>query len=194
MSEIGMVLLAAGASSRMGSPKQLLEYKGRPLVRHAVEVALKSGLGRVIVVVGARAAEVREALTGAPVEIVENAEWETGIGSSIRAGVLRAEELELAGIVLALADQPLVSHATYNRLIMTWQVTKKPVIASQYAGTVGVPVLFAKEYFCKLILLKPTEGCKGLILSSGGKAVRLDCAEAEADIDTPQDFKRIQAL
>lgn len=189
-----MVLLAAGSSSRMGSPKQLMEYKGKPLLRHAVEEALQSQCGKVIVVLGAKANEVGQALNGLQVEIVENPEWEAGMGTSIRAGIAKAEELDLAGIVLALADQPLISRAIYNRLILTWQVTKKPVVASQYAGTVGVPAFFARDYFCKLMALQPSQGCKGLILSSGPDAVRLDCVEAEADIDTPQDLARIQAL
>ena len=194
MSQIGLVLLAAGESSRMGSPKQLLDYHGAPLLRHASEEALKCNCGPVIVVLGSKAAKIREVLEGLPVDIVENAEWWTGIGSSIRIGVSRAEKLDLDGIILALADQPLVLHGTYNTLIMTWRVTKKPIVASQYAGTVGVPAFFSREYFCKLIALEPAQGCKGLILSNGNDTVRLDCAEAEADVDTPQDFERIQAL
>ena len=186
-----VVLLAAGSSSRMGSPKQLLSYRGEPLIRHAVETAFASGCGHVIVVLGANAEPIRAALDGLAVDAVENREWAGGMGTSIRRGIARAEELGLDGAILALGDQPLVTGAILARLIEEHLQTGQPIVTSQYAGTVGVPVFFAKSHFGQLLALAPDQGCKGVILRNGDNALRIDCPEAEADIDTPDDYGRL---
>ena len=192
MPQFGVVVLAAGSSSRMGSPKQLLDYGGKPLLRHAVDVALASMCRNVIVVLGARVKELRPALEGLPVTILENPHWEEGMGTSIHVGVERAQADGLDGVILALADQPLVTPEILDRLARTHMETGQPIVAAQYAGTVGVPVFFARKFFPNLLALKPTQGCKGVILGHPGNAIHLDCPEAETDIDTPQDYDRIQ--
>jgi molybdenum cofactor cytidylyltransferase len=192
MPEFGVVILAAGSSSRMGSPKQLLDYGGKPLLRHAVDVALASMCRNVMVVLGARANELRPALEGLPVNILENPRWEEGMGTSIRTGVEKAQADGLDGVILALADQPLVTPEILDRLVRTHIETGQPIIAAQYAGTVGVPVFFSREFFPNLLALKPGQGCKGVILAHAGNAIHLDCPEAEMDIDTPQDYDRVQ--
>lgn len=193
MSGFAVVLLAAGNSSRMGAPKQLLDYRGRPLLRHAADVALRSAARRVIVVLGANAAGLRSALDLLPVEIVENPLWDEGMGTSIRAGISAASLLDLTGAILALADQPLITHRTYNNLVEAHFRASRPIVASQYAGTVGVPAFFAREYFPVLASLPPDQGCKGLILRHPGRALLLPCPEAETDIDTPDDYSRLSA-
>jgi molybdenum cofactor cytidylyltransferase len=187
VSAIGVVLLAAGGSGRMGTPKQLLPFDGKPLVRHCAEVAL-AAFQPVIAVVGASAAEVEAALAGLPVQVVHNALWENGVGTSIHAGVRRAAELDLEGIVLLPADQPLVT-AEHLRALREKQATSgKPIVASRYAGTVGVPVLFSRQYFPHLLRLVPAQGCKGIIVSNEQDALLVDCQAAEFDIDTPDDY------
>jgi len=186
-----LILLAAGSSSRMGRPKQLLEIEGKPLVRRAAETALASICDSVVVVVGAEPASIRAALEGLDVEVVENPEWKQGMGTSIHAGVAQAHGRDADGIILALADQPLVTAGILNNLITTARAGGRPIVASQYAGTVGVPAYFAREFFPQLLALKPGEGCKGLILTQAEKTIGLPCPEAEADIDTPEDFQRI---
>ena len=187
MSAIGVVLLAAGGSGRMGTPKQLLEFGGKPLVRHSAEVAL-AAFESLIAVVGASAAEVEAALAGLPVQVVHNARWKDGVGTSIQAGVQRAAELGLEGVVLLPADQPLVT-ADHLRALREHQGTSgKPIVASRYAGTVGVPVLFSRRYFPHLLQLVPTQGCKGIIMSNEQDALLVDCQAAEFDIDTPGDY------
>lgn len=183
-----IVLLAAGNSSRMGAPKQLLQYGGRPLLRHAAETALASQASRVVVVLGARAPELSPVLDGLPVETVENPHWSQGMGTSIRAGILAAVRHDPAGAILALADQPLVSPETYNRLIQARYRAVQPIVASQYAGTVGVPALFASEFFPVLASLPPDQGCKAVLLRHSARSVLLPCPEAETDIDTREDY------
>lgn len=189
MTHTSAVILAAGNSSRMGQPKQLLPLNGEPLIRHAAQTALASVCNSVIIVLGAEASRVREALAGLPVEIVENLAWADGMGTSIHAGVSSVSNAD--GLVLMLADQPLVSPEIINNLVLTHRATGRPIVASQYAETVGVPVYFAREYFPHLLALRPDQGCKGLILAHPDQTIRLACPEAEADIDTPRDFERI---
>lgn len=187
----GIILLAAGSASRMGSPKQLLDYHGKPLVRHAAEVALASGCAKVVVVVGADAAQVSGALNDLPVEFIDNPRWKEGMGTSIHAGVQAVEALGLPGAILALADQPLITPEILCNLADEHQRTGKPIVTSQYAGTVGVPVYFAKSHFAPLLALAPDHGCKSVILKHADCSLRIDCPEAEADIDTPADYLRL---
>jgi molybdenum cofactor cytidylyltransferase len=177
----------------MGSPKQLLDYHGRPLIRHAAETALGTQCDAVVVVLGANAAQIRAALDGiAPgtkvLEIAENPRWPEGMGTSIQTGIRAAETLGLDGAILALADQPLITPQILDRLIAEHGHTGRPIVASQYAGTVGVPVFFARSHFPQLLALAPGQGCKGVILESGEAALRIDCPEAEIDLDTPVDY------
>ena len=191
MNNIALVLLAAGGSTRMGSPKQLLPYRERPLIRHAAETALASGCDPVVVVLGAHVEEIRAALNGLDVVVVENTEWELGVGTSIRAGISGAEILGCEGAILALADQPLVSAEMLKRLVEEHEETGRPIIASEYSGTVGAPAFFTPEFFPNLKALLPSEGCQGVILAHLDQSIRISCPEAETDIDTPGDYQSI---
>lgn len=188
---IATVILAAGSSSRMGQPKQLLQYEGKPLLRRAAETALASECEHAIVVLGASAAQLRSSLEDLPVAIVENARWCEGMGASIQAGVHAASAGDFDAVILMLADQPLITSRNLDRLVLAHLTSGRPVIASRYAGTVGVPVLFSREYFPALSALTPSQGCKGLILEHSARAVWLDCPEAGFDVDTRDDYLRL---
>jgi molybdenum cofactor cytidylyltransferase len=190
--KFGVVILAAGASTRMGSAKQLLDYQGKPLLRHTAEVALAANCERVIVVLGCRSSELKAALSDLPIDIVENSAWEGGMGTSIRAGVSAAVKADLDGVILGLSDQPLVTADILDTLFRTHLESGQPIVTSAYAGTVGVPVFFSREYFPHLLALEPSQGCKGVILKHTEHAIRLDCPEAEMDVDTPEDYVRVQ--
>lgn len=187
----GLIILAAGQSARMGSPKQLLPFRGVPLIRFAARTALATRVGPVIVVLGSHAAEIAPALDGLDVQVVENSDWEAGMGTSIRTGVAAAEAQDCEALILTLADQPFISTEILNRLIESHTASGKPIVASQYAGTVGVPVFFARRFFPQLRGLSPSQGCKGLILSCAGESVLIECPEAEIDIDTPGQYRSI---
>jgi molybdenum cofactor cytidylyltransferase len=144
-----------------------------------------------IAVLGANAGIISPALRDLPVEIVENPHWAEGMGTSIQAGVRAAANRELDSVILALADQPLVTAEIYDRLVAQHEAARKPIITSEYAGTVGVPVLFAKDFFPHLLALRPEQGCKGVILAHEASALRIACPQAEADIDTPADYQRL---
>jgi molybdenum cofactor cytidylyltransferase len=168
-----------------------LTYNGRPLVRHAAETALAAGCDPVLVVLGSRAGEIRPALDGLNVVIVENTEWELGMGTSIRAGISGAEIMGCDGAILSLGDQPLVTPEILKHLIEEHEETGRPIIASEYAGTVGVPAFFAREFFPQLTALLPNEGCKAMILAHLEQSIRIACPEAETDLDTPSDYQAV---
>ena len=193
MPDTAAVVLAAGGSSRMGVPKQGLELDGTPLVRRAAEAACGAGCRPVVVVLGACADEVGRRLDGLPVLVVENARWEAGLGSSIRAGVAAAIAAapEIEGVLLALADQALVDAAALMRLCRTARSSRHPVAASRYAGTIGVPAWFARDFLPRLLALDPAEGCKRLLRAHAHETAIVDCPEAGFDVDTPEDYARL---
>lgn len=193
MTKIGIVLLAAGESSRMGAPKQLLDFHGRPLVRHAALTALASQCCPVAVVLGAAADKIRPALSGLNLVVTVNPHWSSGMGTSIQAGLTALADHSLDAIILSLADQPLLTPETYARLRRAHETTGQTIVTSEYADTVGVPVLFAREHFAELMALEPDRGCKGVIQRHIQSALRIPCPEAEADLDTPADYQRIQS-
>jgi molybdenum cofactor cytidylyltransferase len=184
------MLLAAGNSTRMGSAKQLLDFGGKPLLRHAVETAQASGCDPVIVILGANEAEIRPALAGLDVEIVVNDRWPEGMGTSIQAGLRALENRDIGGVILALSDQPFVTSDFLRGLVEKHYQSGRPIVAARYSGTAGVPVFFAREAFPALMALKPDQGCKGVILSHPADALLVDCPEAAMDIDTPDDYAR----
>jgi len=185
-----VILLAAGNSARMGSAKQLLDFGGKPLLRHAVESAQASGCDPVIVVLGANEHEIRPALAGLSVEIVVNERWAEGMGTSIQTGLRALESRDIGGAILALSDQPFVTSGFLRGLVDKHRESGRAIVAAQYSGTAGVPVFFAREAFPLLMALKPDQGCKGVILGHPGEALLVDCPEAAMDIDTPEDYAR----
>lgn len=191
---IAAIILAAGGSSRMGSPKQLLPYRGRSLIRHVVEQALGSACEHVFVVLGANAESIAAAITAdgsaCSFTLSQNPRWQEGIGTSVRAGVESAIAAQFDAVVIALGDQPLISSRILDTLIRVQKETGKPLAASRYAGAAGVPALFTKDLFAYLLELAPASGCKGFIETHAEQAAFVDCPEGELDIDTPEDYAR----
>jgi molybdenum cofactor cytidylyltransferase len=172
-STVGLIILAAGASTRMGTPKQLLPYRGRSFVRHIAEVAIASVCQPIAVVLGANAERIKPEISQLPVQIVENQQWAEGMSSSIRVGLeaLLGVNQNLEAVAIALCDQPFVSSQTLDRIVEAYHFTGKPIIASEYAGTLGVPVLFSHTLFSELMALKSNEGAKQLIKNTFMKSL-----------------------
>ena len=186
----GVVLLAAGGSSRLGRAKQLLPYLGRTLVEHAARTALASGAAEVVVVVGAEAAAVRAALAGLRVRIVENGEWAEGMGGSIARGVA-ALGPDLDAAVVALGDQPRITPAHLRTLAERIGETGKPIVASSYDGVLGAPCAFAREEFARLAALEGDVGARRLVRSGEEPVEMVEFAGANLDIDTPEDVRAL---
>jgi molybdenum cofactor cytidylyltransferase len=186
------LILAAGASMRMGRPKQLLDWGGRPLVRAAAEVALAARLDPVLVVVGGARAEVEAALAGLPLRIVANRDYAAGQSTSLRAGVA-ALDPEIDAVVVLLGDQPFVTAAIVERLVAEWQASAAPIVAPIYAGQRGNPVLFARAVFPELLAVQGDQGARGVLAADPARVrhVAFDDPSPLADIDTLEDYQRL---
>ena len=193
VSSIAVVILAAGASTRMGVPKQLLHHRGRTLLRHAIETALGSTCRPVVVVVGANAEQVRPEAEGLPVRIVENPEWPEGLSSSIRAGIaaLASEPEPPEAVILTLCDQPFVCSDDIEALVAAYRSAPHPIVASEYAGTLGVPALFAQAVLPELAALRGDAGAKQVIRSHSADVWPVPCPRGACDLDTPGDYEAI---
>lgn len=192
--EFGILLLAAGASTRMGRSKQLLPVKGEPLLQRSVNAALHSGAQKIVVVLGANEKAHRELIGDLNVEIVSNERWATGMGSSIKTGLnaLLQRHPSLQGIVILVCDQPLLGSDHIRRLVARHLETSQPIVASEYASTSGVPVFFHKTYFAPLMDLKDEQGAKKLIQENPGDTALLPFPQGEIDLDTPEDYERFE--
>ncbi|MBC7919829.1 MAG: nucleotidyltransferase family protein [Ferruginibacter sp.] len=191
---VGLILLAAGASVRMGTAKQLLRINGESLVRRAAQTALRSACQPVVVVLGANQAAVRPELADLPVRVVENPDWDRGMGSSISVGIrhLLACSPTARAAILMLADQPLVSADLLNQLIARHRTSELPLIACEYSHQVGVPALFEKTLFAELMELPGAEGAKPIIRKYAGHLGSLPFPDGALDVDTPADYQRLR--
>lgn len=188
------VILAAGASTRMGRPKQLLEIGGQPLVARAAAAALGAGLWPVVVVLGSRGEAVRPALARLPVLCVDNPAWTEGMASSIRAGVsaLTGYSRALPGALLALCDQPALSAEIIGRLRAAAAAAPGGIAAARYGGHVGAPACFGARHFSALKALTGEVGARQLLENLASSVAAIDLPELAADLDTPEDVARFQ--
>ena len=193
-SGVTLLLLAAGGSTRMGRPKQLLDYGGRPLLRHSVEQALGSRCRPVIVVLGAEADACRAIIEDLPVQMVVNHDWAQGMGSSIRAGMsaVAPDGSNADAVLIALCDQPLISSAFLDSLVQLHVEQRAPMVAASYDNRPGVPALFARPLFPRLAALDGQAGAKALLQTAdSGNLLTIPAPQAAVDVDTPDDYARL---
>ena len=192
VTRVATVILAAGGSRRMGSPKQLLRIGGITLVRRAAETALASRCQAVYVVGGAAAEAVRRELSELPLQVVDNPDWETGLAGSIRVGIeaVGAGSPEFDAAILAPVDQPQIHPALLDRLIEVFEDGEREIVACSYAGTVGAPALFSRRHFADLANLSGDRGAKSLLEARAGEVAQVPFPEGATDLDTPEDYQR----
>ncbi len=185
----GVIILAAGASTRMGAPKQLLEIGGRPLLVSAVEAALASPAWPVVVVLGAQAEKIRPVLARLPVLVTENPAWSEGMAASIRAGIttLRQFSRHLDAALIALCDQPAFSADTIAQLIAAQRATGRSIVAARYGGRNAAPALFLRDHFSALAELTGEEGARTLLNADPARVASVDLPALAVDLDTPAD-------
>ena len=190
---IGIVILAAGASTRMGTPKQLLRYQERSLLRHTIEVAIASVCRPIVVVLGAYAQLIKSDISQLSIQIVENLQWNEGISSSIRAGIqeLKTSYPEVKAVIVTLCDQPFISTEIINQLALAYHSANQPIIACEYAETLGVPALFSDRLFSELTTLKDKEGAKQVIKRYAQEVFTISFPEGATDIDTPENYAEL---
>ncbi len=192
--EFAVVLLAAGSSSRMGQSKQLLSIDGKPLLLKAVDAALGSGANKTFVLLGSNDAAHRKIIDHLPLEIIFNPDWEKGMGTSLRVGVSNALKMipEMEAVIIVVCDQPLVTSLHLKTLIQKYRTTKKAIIASAYENTIGVPALFNRSVFQKLLNLEDGHGAKKILMDMAESVELVDFPGGAIDLDTPEDCRAFQ--
>jgi molybdenum cofactor cytidylyltransferase len=193
MQKIGAIILAAGNSSRLGKPKQLLQFHGQTLLRRVLDAATTAQCLPVTVVIGAERNQIARELSETRELLVENKTWERGIGNSIRAG-LRATLTaypKTEAIVLLTCDQPLVDAKIIGGVKARYAETGKPIVASAYSDTLGVPALFARSYFDELFVLDDGAGAKQVIMNHKNDVAQFPFPEGAIDIDTAEDYEQL---
>lgn len=178
----------------MGRLKQLLRYHGRTLLDHSIRQAVEAGLEPVIVVVGAEAEELAEAVAAENIEIVRNARWESGMGSSVAAGMRRVEDSGSEAVAILAADQPLVTSEHLREMSKLLWSSSVRMVGAEYNGTLGVPAFFKREMFSLLASLPPEAGARRLLRGARTEIGAYPLPEAALDIDTPEDFAALERL
>ncbi len=193
MSRVAGVVLAAGASTRFGHPKQLLDWEGTPLVAHVADTALAAGLNPVVVVLGHAAEEVRAALADRPVQPMMNWRWEQGMSTSVHVG-LAALPPDTEGAIFLQCDQPLVTPALLRQLISRFEETRALIVHPVHEGQRATPVLFTRSLFSELAAVSGDQGGRALITdyAKNVATVEVDNPDLLADVDTPDEYERLR--
>lgn len=193
MKKTGILILAAGSSSRLGQPKQLLSYRHKTLLGNTIEAAIKAVNRRVLVILGSNHQVIANNIDQFDVSTVYNPDWEDGISSSIRTGLaemLLANE-DLDAVILSVCDQPFITQSVFEDLIIEAAASNKSIIASAYGEVLGTPVLFDRQHFDALSLLRGNSGAKTLLIKYKDQVAPVSFDKGEIDIDTPEDYSRL---
>ena len=191
LNSYGIILLAAGQSARLGKPKQLLNYKGKTLLAHSLQIAIETQLQPIVTVLGANLDTLKQSIEPTNTNIVINQEWSEGMASSIRCGI---EELlkiapSIAGVIIMVCDQPYVTAKLLTDLVEKHEDSSKPIIASRYNNNIGTPALFDKTIFALLLSLKGDSGAKKIMKSNPDWVETVNFPFGEIDIDTSLDYE-----
>jgi molybdenum cofactor cytidylyltransferase len=190
----GIVVLAAGISSRFGSPKQLLSFNGKTLLKHSVSEAINSDAGCVVVVVvGANKELILPEIDETKVAVIENKEWQEGMASSLRTGLIRFLEIipQAEAVIFMVCDQPFVDVSVLNAIIKKHAETGKRVVASNYGEIIGTPALFHTSLFKELMLLKGDIGARNIIQKYTGEMETIVFPMGSKDIDRKGDYEEL---
>ncbi len=190
------VILAAGSSSRLGRPKQLLPLGGRPVLAHTLDNAARASLDGLVVVLGHEAEAVRAAIDfeRAGARVVLNDRYREGQSTSLRAGLAALPPNALAALFI-LGDQPLIGPAILDAILDAYRRTGRPIVMPAYDGRRGNPVLFARARWPELARVVGDQGARGVLQAHRDEVLEVPIAGAHhtADLDTPEDYERLRA-
>lgn len=189
-----IILLAAGASTRLGQPKQFMSYNNSTLLDISLDAALQSAAQKVVLVLGA---VDTTGISNPKLAIASNSHWQSGMASSIRCGLsaLAADKsVDAGGVIIMACDQPFITSALLDNLVTLQQETGKKMVASAYAGTMGIPAFFHRDLFPELLALEGEGGAKKLLAAHGEAVATLDFSLGAVDIDTPEDYEKLKRV
>lgn len=187
---LGLILLAAGSSSRLGRPKQLVSIDGQPLVRRQTQLLEQLAAACTIVVTGAVEAEVQQALDGIPVQLVHNPNWEKGMGNSLACGIRQLPE-RVRGVLVLLCDQWQVDSQDLKSLIDVWSGQPMCAVSAEWNNIIGPPVIFPRSVFDRLSRLKGEQGARQVLRRGKTEVIRVKMEHASQDLDVPADLARL---
>ena len=195
MAAIGAIILAAGGATRFGKPKQLLEFCGKTIIDHVLDSVRDAGVAHSLVVTGAYHHQLEDALSDSS-DLVYNAQWQQGMGASIALGVdtIRCNLDQLTGILVLLADQPLVTTTHISRLLQRLETENCIAVASEYNNGAGVPAVFSPALFDRLSTLRGDHGARQLLHDGLGEVCTVFPDFPLLDVDTPQDYKDLLSI
>lgn len=193
MSDCAAIVLAAGASSRLGQPKQLLQINGESLLHRTVRLAAESGCGPIFVVLGFEADRMRQEFRDLEAKPIINPDWQSGMGSSLRCGIeaVMKETPEPQKTLILLCDQPSLSAEILSTLLQTSAEKKSPITASSYAGRSGVPAIFDKQLYPDLLKVEGDQGARSIIQRYADQTSTVEFLGGVIDIDTPEDLANL---
>ncbi len=186
------ILLAAGNSSRLGQPKQLLSYRGATLLEHTLLQSVQVPLKSIVVVVGAYAEEVASLCASYPVAIRFNPAWQTGMGSSLKKGLETLQAEAPCAALVMVCDQPYLQAEHLRKLVNTWQDKQPLIVASSYGGALGVPAIFSAKLFEEMQELPDGIGARKLIQRHAHQVLSIPFEKGIIDIDTPADYHQLR--
>ncbi|RKS55727.1 molybdenum cofactor cytidylyltransferase [Gillisia mitskevichiae] len=194
--KIGVVILAAGSSSRLGYAKQLVEFKGKSLLQHTIDVSTSIDFDSKVLVLGARKDKIESEIDLKEFVVEMNENWQEGMSTSIKKGVLRSQELEneLDHILILLSDQPFVSKERIKELIQVQLDKNTQATYSEYSGDIGVPAIFSAEVFYDLKELKGDQGAKKLIHDQELDYEIVKFEMGNFDVDTAEDVELLKQM
>lgn len=185
----GIVILAAGSSSRLGQPKQNLVFEGETLLQRIIKRSLAVANGPVIVVLGGNADLIKPTIEDLPVTIICNDNWQHGMSSSITAGITEIQKSGVSSVIITLCDQPFINCDLLTQLMSGR--SSGAIVACSYNNTIGTPALFGSKYFSELLELKGSEGAKHLLIRYKEDARIIPFPLGNVDIDTMDDFNKL---
>lgn len=188
-----VLIIAAGESKRMGSPKQLLVVEGQTLINRIIHIVKRAVSFPVYVVLGASAESIQSQLPKLDVKIIQNAQWQEGMASSIRVGLsdAKAQNPNLEGVLIVVCDQPYITESTINTLLQLQKEKDTPMAAAYYDDVLGTPALFHKSIFNEILSLKGDMGAKKIIKSRPEEVAKLHFEKGLLDIDTKEDYQAL---
>ena len=195
MKDTCIIVLAAGNSSRMGSPKQLLVYQEKTFLERIIDTALEIfDPNKIVLVLGARHHEISSVIKNKNIQIVINENWESGMASSIHAGMKTMSDIfpEMKRCFISVCDQPYLTRDLFVEMLQLQETSSKEIVVAKYADTIGVPALFSKKYFKPLRELTGEQGAKKIIQQNMSDVECFEFEQGAVDIDTPSDYNHLK--